>query len=322
MDAFCSTFKSPQDSCDEVLQVLRDSSLHFLVSETPYSIQICIRKRFLKDAVHKQKNSDDNVAFKIESIQKKNEALVIENSYLINDLEEANKALENSQSTNNILHEKIEKAEKELFKYFSEKKDFEKKTKEIKMKLDEDNGRHKSQIKALNKSEKSKDKELFDLGKKFDNASDTNKNLKMKNSKLEVQIKKLEKKLAKKVPFSVKTTQTSDNSDENHNPILIDLPSAPSSSTMSSDLVNSFSYSMVYQMSPKKDPKKKLPPNIAITPSVKDRARNFSEANLSPEEKASKHTKMEQFEELKNLIEKQGQKMDNLIEKQGDKMVK
>ena len=75
-------------------------------------------------------------------------------------------------------------------------------------------------------------------------------------------------------------------------------------------------------MSPKKNPKKKFPPNIAITPSVKNRARNFSEANLSPEEKASKHTKMEQFEELKNLIKKQGQKMDNLIEKQGDKMVK
>ena len=40
MVSFHPAFKSPQDSCNEVLQTLCDSSLNSLVNESPYSIAV------------------------------------------------------------------------------------------------------------------------------------------------------------------------------------------------------------------------------------------------------------------------------------------
>ena len=40
---------SPQDVCHQLLYELRMSNLHYALSETPHSVQIVIRKRFLKD---------------------------------------------------------------------------------------------------------------------------------------------------------------------------------------------------------------------------------------------------------------------------------
>ena len=41
---------SAQDACHQLLNLLRLSNLNFLVSETPYSAQIMLRKRFVKEA--------------------------------------------------------------------------------------------------------------------------------------------------------------------------------------------------------------------------------------------------------------------------------
>ena len=67
MVSFYPALKSPQDSCNEVLQTLRDSSLNFLVHESPYSIQICIRKRFLKDAPKQNKREANGSAAHVET---------------------------------------------------------------------------------------------------------------------------------------------------------------------------------------------------------------------------------------------------------------
>ena len=40
---------SPHDICDQILQGIRASQINFVISETPYSAQICLRKRFLKN---------------------------------------------------------------------------------------------------------------------------------------------------------------------------------------------------------------------------------------------------------------------------------
>ena len=40
---------SPQDVCHQLLYELRMSNLHYALSETPHSVQIVTRKRFLKD---------------------------------------------------------------------------------------------------------------------------------------------------------------------------------------------------------------------------------------------------------------------------------
>ena len=98
------------------------------MNESPFSIQICLRKRFLKDAP-KQLKSDYNSAARVESIEKKCEVLAAENVSLVNALEEANTALQSSTSTNEILHSKIDKAEEEVFKYQSDKKEIEAKAK-------------------------------------------------------------------------------------------------------------------------------------------------------------------------------------------------
>ena len=238
MVSFNPAFKSPQDSCNEVLQTLRDSSLNFLVNESPYSIQICIRKRFLKDAPKQNKTEDKGSAANIEILEKKIEALAAENGCLIDELEEANKALKSSYSTNDILHAKIDKAEKEMFKHYSELKDSETKKKDAKKKVETEIGQLQDHVKALNKSNKLKDKEIYDLSKHMENARDTIKNLKsdkstlkIGKSKLESEVKKFQKNLVKKISYSVKETQT--DPDLVSNPSLV-TPSSPQTITSSS----------------------------------------------------------------------------------------
>jgi chromosome segregation ATPase len=123
--------------------------------------------------------------------------------------------LQSSISTNNILHNKIDKAEKEHFKHYSEVKDSETKKKENKKKFETEIVQLQDQVKALNKSNKLKDKEIHDLSKHGENARDTIKNLKsekstlkISKSKLESEVKKFQNKLAKKKPNSMKETQT------------------------------------------------------------------------------------------------------------------
>ena len=44
-----ATEVSAQDVCHQLMYELRMSNLHFTLSQTPYSVQIVIRKHFLKD---------------------------------------------------------------------------------------------------------------------------------------------------------------------------------------------------------------------------------------------------------------------------------
>ena len=102
-----------------------------------------------------------------------------------------NKALQSSNSTNNILHNKIDKAEKEIFKHYSELKDSESKKKENKKKFETEIVQLQDEVKALNKANKLKDKEIHDLSKHNENARDTIKNLKSEKSTLKISKSKL-----------------------------------------------------------------------------------------------------------------------------------
>jgi cell division septum initiation protein DivIVA len=207
-------FNHPQDSCNAVLDALRDSSLNLLVSESPYSIQICIRKRFLKDAPQ-QKLRNDPLSTTVKSLEKNCETLANENATLVEALEEADKALQSSKSTNDILHNKMDRAENELFENHTEKKDIETKAKETKKKLNQEIDEMQSKLQAVNKENKSKDKQIHDLNKTINAARDTIKNLKEEKSslkisktKLDSEVRNLEKKVHKKVVSAVKQTQT------------------------------------------------------------------------------------------------------------------
>ena len=87
-----------QDSCNFLLQTLRDSNLNYLASETPFSIQICVRKKFVNNAnAPRQKNSTISINV---GPGEKIKSLVNENAELVNTLEEANKTIEDLKMAN------------------------------------------------------------------------------------------------------------------------------------------------------------------------------------------------------------------------------
>ena len=272
-------FKSPQDSCNEVLDALRNSSLNYLVSESPYSIQICVRKRFLKDAP-RQKPSNDPLSSTIESLKNKCETLANENATLVEALEEADNALQSSKSTNNILHNKMDRAENELFENLTEKKDIEIKAKETRKKLNDEISELQSKVQAVAKGNKSKDKDIHDLSKNLNAARDTIKNLKEEKSslkinktKLESEVKKLEKKVHKKVFVAVKQTQTDSkvaDPEKNSTPYLTPPHSSPGSTISMSS--NSFRHEPVSSSS--------LSPAVTTFPASPDSCRSLSSSTL------------------------------------------
>merc|ERR1711872_319876 len=42
---------SPYETCDQILKVVKSSDLHFVLQETPHSVYITIRKKFVNKAV-------------------------------------------------------------------------------------------------------------------------------------------------------------------------------------------------------------------------------------------------------------------------------
>ena len=114
---------SAQDVCHQLLNLLRLSNLNFLVSETPYSAQIMLRKRFVKEATSPswpQKSpifptSHENLD-QVEQVQE-------ENNLLQTRIHELEGNLKSSNDTIIILEEKVSKAEASALKSFNEKSD-------------------------------------------------------------------------------------------------------------------------------------------------------------------------------------------------------
>ena len=49
---------SPDFACGQILFGLKWSNLHYMVKETPYSMNVTIRKKFVKDFIEKRKDSE------------------------------------------------------------------------------------------------------------------------------------------------------------------------------------------------------------------------------------------------------------------------
>ena len=188
-----------KSSCDSILNIVRDSCLHFCLNETPHSIYLTIRKRFLKsefspveDSTKISDKNDANVSELRDTFQKKANAYEEE----IAKLEVQTKAAIKQETVIQKLKDEQKKLETEL---------------EV-----SENSR-----KALNKVLKSKDKEIYDLKK--ENSSVKENFLQIKNQfmnykseaskekkEMEKKVKKLEKKDANeclKPGFKVKCTK-------------------------------------------------------------------------------------------------------------------
>ena len=106
---------SAQDVCHQLLNLLRLSNLNFIVSEAPYSAQIMLRKRFVKEATSPswpQKspifpNSHENLD-QVEQVQEENDLLQTR-------IHELEGNLKSSNNTIIILEEKLTKRERRKF---------------------------------------------------------------------------------------------------------------------------------------------------------------------------------------------------------------
>ena len=104
---------SPQYVWQELLQMLRDSNLHFLLTETPHSAQIMLRKRFLKDAKSPAPHLPTNTSIKSEDqeLKHQNNLLHLENQNLLQEVRQLRASRKISKENVEILEQKVAKAE-------------------------------------------------------------------------------------------------------------------------------------------------------------------------------------------------------------------
>ena len=174
-DGVC--FPSAHLNCENLLQALRRSNLNFIINESPYSAQICIRKRFLRETqripypqTSVAENSDFNLKEKLEKCEAEREILKSESS---------------------ILQEKLAKAEADLYKISNKaNENRENLLGEIKTfknavcKSNEDTAKLRSEVSSAKKSNKLKEKEIYNLSRKNENLEESIKNLKEEKFKL------------------------------------------------------------------------------------------------------------------------------------------
>ena len=53
-----ATLISAHETCDEIVNSVKSSNLHFILQETPHSVYITIRKKFVNEAF--SKNDEEN----------------------------------------------------------------------------------------------------------------------------------------------------------------------------------------------------------------------------------------------------------------------
>ena len=104
--------------CENILSLLKKSGLNFVIQETPFSAYVTIRKTFCKDFENSEVTKDiDNEENKVQLVK-----LETENNDLRNELEEGVTKYENLKNENQVLQERLENAEKEILKHFTESK--------------------------------------------------------------------------------------------------------------------------------------------------------------------------------------------------------
>ena len=192
---------SESQVCQQVLDHLRSSNLNFLVTETPFSATINVRKRFLK-------SSQGSVA--LSNLCSTEAIHMLENESLKNEVVSLREALNQSEvnhksteETCSILEQKISKIEAAALKAFEEKNSDVTTLKNVIKNNKSENMKLKSELNQLNKTLKSKEKETRDLQKSNINKQDSIRALKEgtnqindKKHKLEKEVRKLEKKVS------------------------------------------------------------------------------------------------------------------------------
>ena len=98
------THPSAHETCDKLVNSVKLSNLHFVLQETPHSVYITIRKKYVHEAAVTKKNDENNNKEKSNSLESAYENL--KHKY-----DEENKHLKEAQSLIKILQEKLEKVD-------------------------------------------------------------------------------------------------------------------------------------------------------------------------------------------------------------------
>ena len=166
-------------SCDNLVALLRDTGLNFLVQETPFSVFITIRKSFYRE-VKKTGCVTENV-----------EKLKNENSTLKTDLEDKELQLQVCKNETIALQSRLEKAEKEMLCHAKNAKISDEKSKDeisilrsVVKKNEDMISSLKSKSSESAKSIKAYEKDIHNLHKKNENLNEQVANLKASNNEI------------------------------------------------------------------------------------------------------------------------------------------
>ena len=158
---------NPALICQQLLSQLRLSNLNFLLSETPYSAQIILRKRFVKECLGPE------AAFLLapDQIDNKNEVINLREEIvnLKKELEALEIARNVEKDKEKILEEKIGNIEAEALKAYKKQEAEISTMKNLNRNLNTEIDKLKSEMSSKIKSCKQKDKEVHRLENKCDN---------------------------------------------------------------------------------------------------------------------------------------------------------
>ena len=186
--------------CNKILQGIKSSNLNFVINETPYSANICIRKRFVKEIVSSFDASLQNQT----EFQEQNEKLKNQISELVAKLNDSEAKFATANDAVATLETKVQKSESKLSDMMKNSKfALDDKKEEIKLLNNviknhaDEVSRIKNENRKLTKSAKVYDKEAYNLENKIANQGETIKTLKESVNILKADKNKLEKVIRK-----------------------------------------------------------------------------------------------------------------------------
>ena len=199
---------SALDVCHQLLYQLRVSNLHFALSETPHSVQIVIRKRFLKDSNGPIKSLNSNLQ-DFDKLKCEKNVISEENDALKDEIEALTKVSSDRSDTIKILEQKITKIEAAALQSFDDRSletlNLKNALKNLKAELE----MSKKDINLKSKMIKEKEKENYKLDQKNENLVENVRKVKTEIGHLKSENKKLEKKEKRSINNNVSTQNPS-----------------------------------------------------------------------------------------------------------------
>ena len=170
---------SASETYQQLIKKLHGSHLHFCLSETPFSAQICIRKRFLKGEI-----GPSSDFYHDEAISK---------NVGLSDIKELQKNEDKSSEIIELLETKLAAAEAQALKAFEEKKTEIDALKNALKNSEYQIVNKQKALEAKNKDLKEKEKVIKKLELKNENMNINTRNLKSELAKAKSECKKLQK---------------------------------------------------------------------------------------------------------------------------------